>query len=775
MTGSTQPRRPDPGADLGCDISRDLDPGRRTRRSRLRPRRPHRLPRLRTILIAGVTGLAAIAAPLLASTPAEANAPDTTVTINVAQTGAAPTHAGAGFLYGLTQDGSGPADSLLEPLQPTLFRGGGARLAGDGWIGDGYTAGSGFQARITSALDQAQRVTSAPYDATYDLLVSDLYGADTTQPSNTVYPCDNGNCSNWTTFIDQVVEDVQAAGAHVAYDIWNEPDGTGFWQRGVNSPQYFQMWDTAVRDIRALDPSAVIVGPSFSGYNHSYLSAFLTQTKADGTLPNVLNWHFGDDPVADSADASSIVSSLGLAPIPQSINEYLFSNQQDAGDTAWWLARLAQSGVTQAAHAIWTDCCMAGTLDSVLSGSGSEEAPTGQWWVYRAYAALSGETVSASSGNAGIAVAASENQSTDQAVALLGNDSGQTGTTTIDVTGLSSTPWLTAGSTVHATLLRIPDQSPLSTPITVSDSDVTISNGSISVPITYQAATDAYFLELSPHGTAGIGGSTPTTTIVDGNVTGSGIDEFDYGANWGLTTGVSDMYDGTANWSYVAGATATFTFTGSQVALHAVKDVDQGIMALSVDGGAAQDVDDYAPARNASGIVWTSPILAPGTHTLTIVNTGQRDSASSGNNIAIDRADVYQAQTVDGNVTGTGMDEFDYSAGWGLTTGVSDMYAGTANWSQTAGSTATFTFTGNEVALHAVRDVDQAIMTVSVDGGAATTVDDYAPTRNASGIVWTSGDLATGTHTVHITVTGARNPASSGPNIALDSIDIIDT
>ena len=69
----------------------------------------------------------------------------------------ARTHAGAGFLYGLTQDGSGPADSLLQPIAPTLFRGGGARLSGDGWIGDGYTAGSGYSARITSARNHARR------------------------------------------------------------------------------------------------------------------------------------------------------------------------------------------------------------------------------------------------------------------------------------------------------------------------------------------------------------------------------------------------------------------------------------------------------------------------------------------------------------------------------------------------------------------------------------------------------------------------------------------
>jgi hypothetical protein len=130
--------------------------------------------------------------------------------------------------------------------------------------------------------------------------------------------------------------------------------------------------------------------------------------------------------------------------------------------------------------------------------------------------------------------------------------------------------------------------------------------------------------------------------IVDGNVTGTGGDQFQYDKNWGVTTGLLDMYDGNANWSRVATATATLRFTGTRVALHAVRDFDQGIMTVAMDGGTAQSVDNYAPSRKASGIVWTSPVLASGAHRVTIVNTGKCNGASSGINIAIDYAEVSQ-------------------------------------------------------------------------------------------------------------------------------------
>ena len=725
---------------------------------------------MRRIAIA-LAVLLTCASIVIPAIPAAANAPDTTVTVDVSHVGPAPTHVGSGFLYGLTQDGSGPADSFLQPLTPTLFRGGGASLSGEGWIGDNYAAGPNYRARITSALAQARRVTAPAYNARYDLLVSDLYGAGSGQPPNTIEPCDNNDCSNYVTFVDQVVADVQASGLRVAYDIWNEPDGTSFWQRGVNSPQYFQMWDTAVREIRRLSPSALIVGPSYSGYNHPWLDQFLGQTKADGTLPGVLNWHFGDDPVANSQDAAGLVSAHGLSPIPQSVNEYLFDDQQNAGDTAWWLDRFAASGISTAAHAIWNTCCFAGTLDDVLAGSGDLAAPTGQWWVYRAYAGLTGNLVSGTSGNSQIAVAAAADQGAGQANILIGNESGQTGTTTITVNGLNADPWLTAGGSVHATLQRIPDQTPLSAPATVSDADVTISNGSISLPATFQAAADAFWLVLSPHGVAApVSGSYS----VDGNVTGTGTNQFDYDSNWGVTTGVPDLFQGTANWSHVANATATFRFAGSQVALHAVRDADQGIMTVAVDGGAAQSVDNYAPTRNAAGVVWTSPVLSAGTHSLRIVNTGQRNAASSGINIAVDRVDVSPAaQTiVDGNEIGSSNNQFQYDPNWGLTPRIPDMYAGTANHSTVGGASGTLRFTGTQVALHAVRDVDQGIMTVSVDGGPTQSVDNYAATRNAAGVVWTSPQLSTGAHTLTIVNTGQRNAASSGTNIAIDRADI---
>src|ERR1700729_2148593 len=129
------------------------------------------------IALAAAAALAtAIVAP---ASPAFAS--NQTVTVNFASTTGTANGVGSGFLYGLSQDGTGPDDGLLASLAPTSGRGGGARLSGDGWIGDGYTDGAGFTARIESAIGQAKRLSGLPAHARYDLLLSDLYGADTTE------------------------------------------------------------------------------------------------------------------------------------------------------------------------------------------------------------------------------------------------------------------------------------------------------------------------------------------------------------------------------------------------------------------------------------------------------------------------------------------------------------------------------------------------------------------------------------------------------------------
>ncbi|HEX6522959.1 MAG TPA: RICIN domain-containing protein [Streptosporangiaceae bacterium] len=456
---------------------------------------------------AAAAGLA-LMIPLLA--PVQSAVAAESMTVNLAATTKPATAVGEGFLYGVSQDGTQPADQFLLPLGINAFRGGGH--ASRGWIGDNYTFGSGTQADVNSVIAQARRLTQPPNHAQYQVILSDLYGADGGQPSNTMFPCDNGNCSNWVSFLDATIGALQASGLRFAYDIWNEPDISAFWTRGVDSTQYFQMWDTAAREIRRIAPGALIVGPSVAftpQQNSGEWQTWLAHTKAAGTLPDEITNHDegdGDDPVTVAQSIDSNLSANGISALPLSANEYQPQNQQSAGQSAWYLARFAQSGYTSALRGNW-NCCLTPNLTGILAQSGGTWQPTGNWWVFRTYADLTGSLVSTSGQVGTTAISATEDSSARRAVAIVGDENGFTGAVSVTFTGLSSVPWLASSGSVNVTVYRIPDQSPLSSRQVVVNQNMSTSGGSITVPFTFQSSHDAFGIYLTP---AQSGGSFPS-------------------------------------------------------------------------------------------------------------------------------------------------------------------------------------------------------------------------------------------------------------------------
>ena len=452
----------------------------------------------------------ALAIPLLPTGNAVAAE---SLTVNLAATTGPATGVGEGFLYGVSQDGTQPPDQYLEPLGITAFRGGG-HVSG-GWIGDNYSYGSGTQADVSTVIAQARRITQSPYHAQYQVILSDIFGADGGQPSNTTYPCTNGNCSNWVTFIADVVGALQATGLPFAYDIWNEPDISVFWPGGAQTSQYYQMWQSAYREIRSIAPNATIVGPDFAftpQQNQGEWQGFLSNAKSSGTVPNEITNHEegdGDDPVADSSAIESDISAAGVSPAPLlSANEYQPSDRQTAGVTAWYLARFAQSRYANAMRGNWV-CCLTPNLTGVLTNVNGTYQPNGNWWAMRAYADMTGSLVS-TSGEAGTtAISAAEDSSAKRSVAIIGDENGYTGAASVTYGGLASVPWLAGNGSVNVTVDRIPDQYPLSSPQVVYNQNVSVSSGSITVPLTFQASHDAFAIYLTPATSSSGGGGFP--------------------------------------------------------------------------------------------------------------------------------------------------------------------------------------------------------------------------------------------------------------------------
>src|SRR5690349_19217094 len=140
-------------------------------------------------LVSAVAAVLVVAFPMLSAAAGHAAAGES-MTVDLASARGPSTAVGEGFLYGISQDGTQPADQYLQPLGITAFRGGG--WFSGGWIKDNYQYGTATKADVNSIIAQAKRLTQPPYHAQYQVLVSDIYGANGGQPSNTMYPCDNG-------------------------------------------------------------------------------------------------------------------------------------------------------------------------------------------------------------------------------------------------------------------------------------------------------------------------------------------------------------------------------------------------------------------------------------------------------------------------------------------------------------------------------------------------------------------------------------------------------
>jgi len=188
-----------------------------------------------------------------------------------------------------------------------------------------------------------------------------------------------------------------------------------------------------------------------------------------------------------------------------------------------------------------------------------------------------------------------------------------------------------------------------------------------------------------------------------------------------------------------------------------------------LDGAALGAEDTAAPYA----VSWNTTTTTNGSHTLTAV---ARDAAG---NRAVS-AGVSVTVSNGGSVTRIEENNPAVSAapaGAWVSRGaeIAAFSSGTAGSSDIAGATATLSFTGTGVSWIGLKCSVCGIATVSIDGGAATSVDTAGPAAVgspglASGVVFTASGLAAGTHTLVITVTGTTT--SSGAHVIVDAFDV---
>ncbi|WP_026925209.1 ricin-type beta-trefoil lectin domain protein [Glycomyces arizonensis] len=437
-----------------------------------------------------------IAVSLITSASRPAQAADESIAVDFAVTGGTPTYRASGWIYGMTEDGSGPPDHFYEDVNFQYMRAGGAQLdRPGGWV-------SGRYDRRWNATE-AQLERTRELGGEFILLLHDLWGADGYPISR--YPGDGGDWTDYDDFLDRVIEDVRATGEPVQWDLWNEPNISLFWDRPQS--QYFQLWERTYERIRAAFPDHLIVGPSCACVpttTNAWWGQYLDFIDASGTVPDIISWHsLPGDPVANVRAANITLDSRGIPhPRPYQINEYGAPDEQNPGDGSWYIARLERAG----ADGLRANWASAGNLHNDLGNllthnASGQYQPKGEWWVYRFYGSQTGTIANVIPSPAYDAFA-----TTDDGIAkVLVGGGGTTGNIAVDLRNLDDTSGIVQNNQVRAVVERIPYNGggAVSGPVTIQNTVVTLSGNGTTINLPHSNADETFTITLLPPDTAG--------------------------------------------------------------------------------------------------------------------------------------------------------------------------------------------------------------------------------------------------------------------------------
>jgi hypothetical protein len=432
----------------------------------------------------------------LAHAPATAHAQVDTMTIDMGLFGGAPTYRASGFIYGLSQDATRPAQSLLTQIKVRTMRAGGSQIGcpNGGFVNGGYTARWNF---VRAYFAKARAI-----GARYSLLLSALWGSD--GPCNVPrWPGDGGNWTEYTTFLTQIINDARAAGmtgSDVRWDMWNEPN-IFFW--GRSQAQYLEMIRRGTLQVRAAFPGAVIEGPSFAGVpsaSNTWFNTYLDFVDANNVVPDIISWHdLPGDPAVDRANLNGMLASRGISIAGASVNEYgAFGAEQQPGPSAWYIARL-ERGNCDGARANWGNVGQTPSLYDTMGWlvTANANQTMGQWWVYKRYADQTGLRTSITPGSSHDGTVF-QDSAARRSIAVLGaRANGAQGAVAVRYNRLPS--FLLSGGSVNVLIERMPSTNAfVSAPTVVSSSRMTVTGGSVVVTINWTNFNDGYAITLTP-------------------------------------------------------------------------------------------------------------------------------------------------------------------------------------------------------------------------------------------------------------------------------------
>lgn len=134
-----------------------------------------------------------------------------------------------------------------------------------------------------------------------------------------------------------------------------------------------------------------------------------------------------------------------------------------------------------------------------------------------------------------------------------------------------------------------------------------------------------------------------TQMVVNDHTTGNGEFQFNYSGTWAPSTD-SACYEGDNYWSNTTDSSLEFKFTGTTLKYYSTKAGNIGIAAFSIDNGEEQRVDLYQANKADQQLAYEVSGLTPGSHTLKVRVTGEKNAASSDCCVVADKIEVSNGE-----------------------------------------------------------------------------------------------------------------------------------
>lgn len=239
-----------------------------------------------------------------------------------------------------------------------------------------------------------------------------------------------------------------------------------------------------------------------------------------------------------------------------------------------------------------------------------------------------------------------------------------------------------------------------------------------------------------------------------------------YAGFWGHGPNSFRAWNSSLSYTNTAGASALFNFSGGRISYMYTMAYNRGSANVYLDGQYVETIRAYAPEIRWSA-VRTYLFNGSGSHSILIQAVG--DGYIDIDGLIVDTAWASNGSYEDNSYSYIRYIGYTGNSGWTHSTAFPSASGGSLSFSRTSEDGAVFTFYGNAIAFTYTATYNRGKAAVTIDGKDVGYVDQYSETTQ-----WKTSqifdNLQYGFHTINITVSGQKNPASRDYYVDVDKL-----